>query len=1293
MADEKLVPFQNNLTGRCIKSVDAAKIEFQTEDQRNTVSDNFSELINMKYSDNGITGVTRGMTKVNTTALSSYPLIRTAFHFKKAQPNESHVLVQAWNAGQTASKVYHNMTAVPTAGDFDATALHTDASGATYGRLSSAPDEHVVYCNGVETKVWGGNATKISSFSVYDPSTSFTYDYTKQVQNTLSDSDNIATLKQVDGIGAETQGLYHFEDTTPFQDDSPGADHPMTGVNSAERSTVQKKFNAYSAAMANATSDYAVITQHADFDFRGGNFTFEGWRWFGSAVTIHNLFSHAEQGFSQDYMTAYVDTNNAVKFEIWESDVAGIGDITLTGGASGSVDTVTVNGVTITSGAVVFDTDLDTTAINLAANITAHTSAPNYTAVAASSVVTITPDRMGADSEGFVVNSTVTTITRTHGNITGGSNSAVVSMATPNAVVVDGEWVHLRICEKDNDFYIFVNGIQRAHVSSTNRTGGAQVYTSNVFINVEYDGANLVNFGDGYWDEVRITNNALSTSSFEVPTAAYDASAARVVMRVGNTLPIEAINFTVSNANASAGTMTVFYWASGAWNTVTTLVDGTVVGGIPLAQSGSVTFDSTADTAKPSIIDGIMGYWYKVEITNADETTAISHLTVTEPWQDLKDFWDGEFRVAPSVLIFEDNINKDATINVKDDSFIYVESTGGNTATYMKMDELETLTEYLQVGFHERQQGLRVKMIPEHSNQSTQAYGTIVFNDDSVDINDTITSLTVDGVELLATEVRAANTDDITHFARLLIDEINDNNTSPNYSAVFEDNVVIITADAHGSAQNGFVIVVTDGGQLNNKVTPFAKGVDYTSTLTVYYWDGKNWITVGDLRDGTIDDNNSMAKSGFITWDPIAENVEFKKSITEEDSYYYYKLAWSEKFSPDVKAYYIAGVPVQRQISNYKFPLHAQGRLWLFSDQAGDKNSTIVSNLNELNSFNGVGVGDPFYFGDKTEIIAATEMYERTSTQVESHILVLKHNSIHIVEGTNPENWKTVNLTDNIGCNAPYTLAKSSLGIESSPLQRRQVAIWQGSSGLYMFDNHAVHPISDDIGYYFDHRNADAINLAYAHISYGFFTIVDGEHFYHWCFASGTSTVLDKEWVLDIKRQRWFEVDRGTGKAIQGGVQVLDPNGNAYSYGFEDTGHLQRLNWGTTYDGNDMVYTFATGDVLPAGSVNVLTSVDSIRMATISKENTGNNILAYHYGDTKDVATTDQRAKTAYYSLNPANTGSRLSFPFKRVNTPPHMTHKLKFVMTTNNKTVGFEPLYVGGFYKPRGHSELNITD
>jgi hypothetical protein len=109
--------------------------------------------------------------------------------------------------------------------------------------------------------------------------------------------------------------------------------------------------------------------------------------------------------------------------------VISAGSVTLDTGASGSVDGITVNSVEIMSGAEAFDTDLATTAANVAANINANTSIPDYkAAVLSGAVITIYADHPGTGPNGFTVTSSVTTITTTDvdmGTTTAGVDPAV----------------------------------------------------------------------------------------------------------------------------------------------------------------------------------------------------------------------------------------------------------------------------------------------------------------------------------------------------------------------------------------------------------------------------------------------------------------------------------------------------------------------------------------------------------------------------------------------------------------------------------------------------------------------------------------------------------------------------------------------------------------------------------------------------------------------------------------------------------------------------------------------------
>jgi len=109
------------------------------------------------------------------------------------------------------------------------------------------------------------------------------------------------------------------------------------------------------------------------------------------------------------------------------SAIAATGTVTLTGGASGSVNSITINGVVVTSSSVPFATSLSVTATNVAANINAYTSTPDYTAIAVGAVITITASTAGPGSNGFGIVVSSTTITTTSTSMTGGADVLVDS--------------------------------------------------------------------------------------------------------------------------------------------------------------------------------------------------------------------------------------------------------------------------------------------------------------------------------------------------------------------------------------------------------------------------------------------------------------------------------------------------------------------------------------------------------------------------------------------------------------------------------------------------------------------------------------------------------------------------------------------------------------------------------------------------------------------------------------------------------------------------------------------------
>lgn len=115
--------------------------------------ENYQTLKNLEYTNDGLT-ITSGYSKINTTALTTYTKIRNGAQLRVDRTVPSYVLAQAYDSSGN-SRIYQNQTTIPSQGDFEATQLHTDASGAGIGRFSAAP-QGIAYANGVETMGWWG---------------------------------------------------------------------------------------------------------------------------------------------------------------------------------------------------------------------------------------------------------------------------------------------------------------------------------------------------------------------------------------------------------------------------------------------------------------------------------------------------------------------------------------------------------------------------------------------------------------------------------------------------------------------------------------------------------------------------------------------------------------------------------------------------------------------------------------------------------------------------------------------------------------------------------------------------------------------------------------------------------------------------------------------------------------------------------------------------------------------------------------------------------------------------------
>ena len=147
-------------------------------------------------------------------------------------------------------------------------------------------------------------------------------------------------------------------------------------------------------------------------------------RGFSNFTQMNYIYCHSGGESTVERFTIDGTGNSSIVTDRTPVAAAAVGTVTLTGGVAGSVDNITVDGVSLMSTPVPFNTDLSTTATDVATEINSYSS--DYTAAAVGSVITITAVADGVAYNGNIV-VTATTITTSKTNMSGGSDALVSS--------------------------------------------------------------------------------------------------------------------------------------------------------------------------------------------------------------------------------------------------------------------------------------------------------------------------------------------------------------------------------------------------------------------------------------------------------------------------------------------------------------------------------------------------------------------------------------------------------------------------------------------------------------------------------------------------------------------------------------------------------------------------------------------------------------------------------------------------------------------------------------------------
>ena len=628
-----------------------------------------------------------------------------------------------------------------------------------------------------------------------------------------------------------------------------------------------------------------------------------------------------------------------------------------------------------------------------------------------------------------------------------------------------------------------------------------------------------------------------------------------VYMYIGTPIPINAVNYTVDTPATSAGTTTVYSWTGKAWSAVSGQSDGTAVGGITMAQSGTISFTANESTVKQRVLFNKALFWYQAIIKGpaagaVSNVIKLSKVTTSVPFQHARDIWDGAKR---PVLYWAQTTSastelNDETLNIYSEIF-----DEGDPTTYSQITKASGATHTIEMASTSRLMGVSLYIAPGYGGTSQYSY------------------------------------------------------------------------------------------------------------ITPRIWTGNTWSTPSGLSDFTYTYNyGSLNRTGLITWDPPTLPAEQKKKSPTLPDLYTYQLIIDNGPALSARCFYVDCIPAPNDIGSYSFPVHGGNRLWLC-----EGNTARCSLSGSFNAFNGDDSAE-FTFGSNEDLTAGAALFNQRGSDYHNIITFFKKSEAWVIVGDNSSNWVQYQVSNNVGCPAPGTLVSVNIpNIGESA--GGNVLLWQGATGIHLFDGTGIINLHDEIANLFDQRDANAVDLDAVDTAVAWFDQREVE--YHWCYASKGNTAPNKEFAFSFRKMAWFEVDRDD--KVQAACHAQDTNGNVFTFGADSSGFVYQLESGATWDGSAITHTLRTGDVIPNKNPMMETQIRKVRHVCVGANSTTDNIAMTHYIDTASAGTE--------YTLDPDRTGYRIAKPTVSFGaTDSGVFHSFELELDTSAESYGYEPIMLG---------------
>ena len=579
--------------------------------------------------------------------------IRNGHQLVTGRSQRAYTLVHT--EGSANNRVFQNKTAPPSQGDFESTALLVAASGSGLGRFADAPGEQVVYANGKESCIWGGEEMRCSGlFTV----TTISEDLTDLTFTAAGDTIVSA------GSNFETFGIKPGDKITVSGTASNNRDFHVKIVNAGSITTKEDAVvNEGGGASGTIT---VTIPRKNPIDYTdainnqlktAGNIA-----QFGGGIDSKTLLMLHCDG--DDTSTTFTDSSDNAHTVVAVGDAKLTTGISKFGTASGYFDaTATFDYLTITDDHGVSDWwnfGTDRFAIEMWVRFEALPAAGDYAGF-------VEQRNDGSNEVQFYYDLDNDKIVFRIEDA-GVETVRVESSAWSPSV---NRWYHIMIVRgwggNANDWAITIDGQQSG--STVTDADGWPDLDGFLEIGRFVDSGATEHYLQGWLDEVRITDGiAPYTANFTPLNHPYRP--AQRTFYVFATRALQGVHIYIAEANVTTSTMSGTAWTGKSF-TALSIVDGTASGGISLAQDGEITFSSTVGDAKPFHFEGL--YFYCYQFTLSAGSADVYHATVDADWQDAVDVWDGVFRQPTQFQVYDssDDAYKDYTPDVYEPSYEY----------------------------------------------------------------------------------------------------------------------------------------------------------------------------------------------------------------------------------------------------------------------------------------------------------------------------------------------------------------------------------------------------------------------------------------------------------------------------------------------------------------------------------------------------------------------------------------------------------------------------------------------